>query len=191
MDARFGVDSFFLLLGSLAFCSLCAFFAISYFCQNFFVEDSISSATNYSDVSESNRDETIETPEPKFENSDHEELQPVGDRPVERFTQPSTRPLYVMLFVLCFFSNGFMPSISTYVAMPYGPEGTKIRNDNSLKLSLAYHTSTILSTVANPVACLLVAVFESCSLRSKRSFSISFLLTLVSTVRNWPVWWSF
>ena len=73
--------------------------------------------------SESNRDETIVTPEPKFETSDQEELQPVGDRPVERFTQPSTRPLYIMLFVLCFFSNGFMPSISTYVAMPYGPEG--------------------------------------------------------------------
>ena len=31
--------------------------------------------------------------------------------------------LYALLFILCFFSNGFVPSISTFIAMPYGVKG--------------------------------------------------------------------
>jgi len=169
VPARFGVDSFFLILGALAFCSLCAFFAISVFCRNFFVEDSISSDTNYSDVS--NRDESVVSPTTEAKYDDDTELTWNTDATTaapDSVAQTSTRSLYTMLFVLCFFSNGFMPSISTYVAMPYGSE--------------AYHISTILSTVANPIACLLVALLPAWfSLNSKRSFLAIFSISLVLT----------
>lgn len=167
VPARFGVESFFLLLGALAFCSLCSFFAISVYCRNYFVEDAISSDTHFSDIS--NRDESIVSPEPEFKDDNEERTAPLTwNEPPQETNQYSTRSLYVMLFILCFFSNGFMPSISTFVAMPYGSE--------------AYHTSTILSTVANPIACLLVALFEPVfGLKAKRAFLITFLITLALT----------
>ena len=46
----------------------------------------------------------------------------------------------------------------------------------------AYHISTILSTVANPIACLLVALLPAWfSLNSKRSFLAIFSMSLVLT----------
>ena len=76
--------------------------------------------------------------------------------------EQSTRDLYIMLFLLCFFANGFMPSISTYVSKPYG--------------ALAYHVSTILGTVANPAACLAGAYWM---IGSRRAFYLTFTFTLV------------
>ena len=43
--------------------------------------------------------------------------------PIQIQTGGYDRYLFVLLFILCFFSNGFMPSIATFVSMPYGIQG--------------------------------------------------------------------
>ena len=93
-------------------------------------------------MSESNRDEekfNLEIPSgsPQVD-SDDDVL--VSAIPVESST-PQWRVLYIGLFVVCLLSNGFLPAISTYTSMPYGSD--------------AYHASTILLTLANPIACLI------------------------------------
>ncbi|CAG5077398.1 Oidioi.mRNA.OKI2018_I69.PAR.g8702.t1.cds [Oikopleura dioica] len=70
--------------------------------------------------------------------------------------------LYFMLFISCFFSNGFLTAIATYVSMPYG--------------SQAYHTSVILQTLANPIACI-IALFRPLS--SERGIILSVGISLV------------
>jgi hypothetical protein len=70
--------------------------------------------------------------------------------------------LYFMLFVSCFFSNGFLTAIATYISMPYG--------------SQAYHLSAILMTLANPIACL-IATFRP--LKSERGIILSIFISLV------------
>jgi len=74
--------------------------------------------------------------------------------------------LYFMLFVSCFFSNGFLTAISTYISMPYG--------------SQAYHLSAVLSTLANPIACV-IATFRP--LKSERGIILSIFISLVRFLR--------
>ena len=49
--ALFGVNEFFIVLSVLCFISLVAFWVISNYSRDYFVEDAISSGTNYSEMS--------------------------------------------------------------------------------------------------------------------------------------------
>ena len=119
-----------------------------WFCQNsqqpsleqYFVNYSVStiSKTDCDSPSEysGNREDIMFDMElPQTPDSDPdliEEVQIIGNN-------PKWNMLYFSLFLICLLSNGFLPSISTYTSMPYG--------------SNAYHVSTILLTLANPIAC--------------------------------------
>jgi len=87
--------------------------------------------------------------------------------PIQIQTGGYDRYLFVLLFILCFFSNGFMPSIATFVSMPYGIQ--------------AFHASTITSTMMNPVACI-IATYKP--IRSRLVFNIFFGLTMALTGFN-------
>lgn len=47
--------------------------------------------------------------------------------------------LMILMGVICFFTNGFFPSIQSYSCLPYG--------------NVAYHLTVTLSAIANPAAC--------------------------------------
>lgn len=167
-EALFGVNEFFIMLSVLCFISLLAFWAISNYSRDYFVEDAISSGTNYSEMSDqplaNQREEAIDYKSPDVTVigfsvfPDHlDEADSLENNRNEDF-----RILYALLFILCFFSNGFVPSISTFIAMPYGVK--------------AYHASTILNTVANPIACI-IANFKP--IVSRRVFYLTFFITMV------------
>ena len=102
-------------------------------------QDSVSSDTHFSNIS--NRDDSTvqiqsdtdsqkcETPPIGLEYSQNRQIADEMELPrVEGSTSKSDKLLFGMLFTLCFFSNGFMPSISTFVSMPFGLQGNAIIN---------------------------------------------------------------
>jgi len=162
-EALFGVDIFFVVLSGLCLISLIAFWAISTYSRDYFVEDAISSGTNYSEMS---ADQPLANQ--RQEEIDYSDKSPNAEVTVfpdneslENNESEDFRILYLLLFILCFFSNGFVPSISTFIAMPYGVK--------------AYHASTILNTVANPIACI-IANFKP--IMSRRIFYFTFIITM-------------
>ena len=68
IKALFGVNEFFIMLSVLCFISLLAFWAISNYSRDYFVEDAISSGTNYSEMSDqplaNQREEAIDYKSP-------------------------------------------------------------------------------------------------------------------------------
>lgn len=86
------------------------------------------------------------------------------------------------LAVICwlsFISNGFLPSINTYSALPYG--------------SKAFHLSAILDNIGNPIACLVAFFFPSKSFRILMATAIAgtvfsvYLVVLAATSPNPPL----
>jgi riboflavin transporter 2 len=69
---------------------------------------------------------------------------------------------YFILFMICFLSNGFLPSIMSYVTMPYG-----------LK---AAHLAAVINTLSNPMACGVIFIWP---FRSKSLYSFIFVITLM------------
>ena len=72
--------------------------------------------------SDTNRTESVVSPSSESPGEVKEDIALTPDV-ADQISATSVRSLNLMLFGLCFFSNGFMPSLSTYVSAPYGPEG--------------------------------------------------------------------
>lgn len=91
-----------------------------------------------------------------------------GDEAVKSISQEhAKKSLAQLTFIYCVVlwvnaaTNGLLPSVQTYSCMPYG--------------NLAYHLSAALSSVANPVACIIAMFVQN------RSLVFLGLLTVVGT----------
>lgn len=151
-DPRFDVGTFWLVLASMMLVSFISFFIINVSCEQYFVNYSISSIgkSEVSDSYSANRDDIqFDMELPQQDTSPVSELEDDIEDDIEEIEVSANNPrwnlLYLSLFLICLMANGFLPAISTFTSMPYGID--------------AFHVSTILLTLANPIACV-VAYFR-------------------------------
>lgn len=126
---RYGVNAFFIALAAMAMTSLIAFWAINGY-RGFrchFVSET--DEKEYDTVKQENQEGHIDKAImlPFI-------VQFIGNIAIQRLNEYT--------YLACFLSNGFLPSISTYYSMPYGLQ--------------TYHISTILITLANPLAAIIL-----------------------------------
>lgn len=158
---NFGIGTFWLIMSSMMLVSLAAFTVLNIKFNQYFIRYDISTTSDSVASSEltENRDDKEYTD--SATPNDVNPLSPITTPQIELTDVKKWTLLYFMLFVSCFFSNGFLTSIATYTSMPYG---------NS-----AYHTSVILQTLANPVACIIATFWP---LKSERTIIFSIFVSL-------------
>lgn len=160
-EPNFGIGTFWIIMSSLMLISLISFVAMNLKFKKYFVKyesSTISDSVASSELT-ANREEGVLSDDSSKCSFDHSA--PVLPVTSSSGDMKSYYLLYFMLFVSCFFSNGFLTAIATYISMPYG--------------SQAYHLSAILMTLANPIACL-IATFRP--LKSERGIILSIFISL-------------
>ena len=138
--ARFGTQTFFLIISSLFVSSFVAFFLLDQL-KSIRKEYAANVTIGHGNTYQYNGDQS---------NSDQE--LPVKVEEGKKLSDKNYRALLVLLGVVCMFSNAIFPSIMSFGTLPYG--------------NVAYHLAVTLSSIANPVACFIAVFVTSTSIRN-------------------------
>lgn len=140
--ARFGTQTFFIIISSLFIASLVSFFLLDQLksVRKEYVAVTIGHGHTY----EYNVNE-IKAEEDKGQ---QQQIKEEG----KKLSDKNYRALLVLLGVVCMFANAIFPSIMSFGTLPYG--------------NVAYHLAVTLSSIANPVACFIAVFVTGTSIRN-------------------------
>lgn len=142
-EPRFSADVFFYVLTGMMVCSSAAFLSLN-IVPAFKLERAIDNGKDNNNKEEKSMEDSLTSIDLK------------AVRPTKYYS------FLGIIFVVCFFANGFFPSIQTYSCLPYG--------------NLVYHLCVTLGAIANPAA-----AFSANFIKTKK-FSTIVTLTAVSLV---------
>lgn len=148
--ARFGTQTFFLVISSLFVASFVAFALLDQL-KSVRKEYAASVTIAHGNIY---KYDTNQDPVHK----QHSE-QTLAEKEIgKQLSVRNFRGLLILLGIVCMFSNGFFPSIMSYGTLPYG--------------NIAYHLAVTLSSIANPVACFIAVFVTNTSIRNIISLCI-------------------
>lgn len=142
--ARFGTQTFFLVISSLFVASFVSFTLLDRLKS---VKKEYAACVTIGHGNKYKYDASQES-----KNTENVETAPTIIEEGKKLSDNNYRALLVLLGFVCMFSNAIFPSIQSYSTLPYG--------------NIAYHFAVTLSSIANPVACFIAVFATSTTIRN-------------------------